>query len=117
MKDIEELEAAVRALSSKKAEKITALRVKDITSLANYFVIASGSSTTHVKALADEVEYQMSQKGIEPHGIDGSPSSNWIVLDYIDVVVHIFNEEAREFYQLEHLWADGEPVDVSEWDK
>ena len=117
MKDIEELEAVVKALSSKKAEKITALKIKDITSLANYFVIASGTSSTQVKALADEVEYQLGQKGVKPHGIDGSPSSNWIALDYIDVVVHIFHEEAREFYQLEHLWADGEPVVISEWDK
>jgi len=117
MKDIEELEVAVKALSSKKAEKITALKIKDITSLANYFVIASGTSSTQVKALADEVEYQLGQKGVKPHGIDGSPNSNWIALDYIDVVVHIFHEEAREFYQLEHLWADGEPVDISDWDK
>ncbi len=117
MTDFEELEVAVKALSSKKAEKITALKVKDITVLANYFVIASGTSSTQVKALADEVEFQMEQKGVKLHGKDGSSNNDWIVLDYIDVIVHIFYEETRDFYQLEHLWADGEPVDVSDWDK
>ena len=117
MTDREELETAVKALSSKKALDIKVLKVDDLTILANYFVIASASSTTQVKALADEVEYQLAQKGVKPKGIDGSPSNNWIVLDYIDVIVHVFQEEAREFYQLEHLWADGEPVDISEWDK
>ena len=63
------------------------------------------------------IKNQLAQKGVKPKGIDGSPSNNWIVLDYIDVIVHVFQEEAREFYQLEHLWADGEPVDISEWDK
>lgn len=113
MTDREELEIAVKALDSKKANKITALKVDDLTILANYFVIASASSTTQVKALADEVEYQLGEKGVKPKSIEGYQSQNWIVLDYYDIIVHVFLEETRDFYQLERLWADGTPVDIS----
>ena len=113
MTDREELEIAVKALDSKKANKITALKVDDLTILANYFVIASASSTTQVKALADEVEYQLGEKGVKPKSIEGYQSQNWIVLDYYDIIVHVFLEETRDFYQLERLWADGAPVDIS----
>lgn len=113
MTENEELEIIVKALDSKKAEKITALKVGKLTILGNYFVIASASSTTQVKALADEVEYQLEQKGVIPKSIEGVQSKNWIVLDYIDFIVHVFTNEARDFYQLEHLWADGEKVDIS----
>ncbi|MCH5207124.1 MAG: ribosome silencing factor [Oscillospiraceae bacterium] len=113
MTDREELEIAVKALDSKKATEITALKVKDLTILANYFVIASASSTTQVKALADEVEYRLEQAGVTPKSIEGAGSRSWIVMDYVDVIVHIFQEEQREFYQLERLWADGEQVDIS----
>lgn len=113
MTDFEEMEIAVKALDSKKAEEISVLKVKDLTILANYFVIASASSTTQAKALADEVEYQLGQKGITPKSIEGVQSKSWIVLDYVDVIVHVFTEDTRDFYQLERLWADGERVDIS----
>lgn len=113
MTDREELEIAVKALDSKKAMKITALKVEDLTILANYFVIASASSTTQVKALADEVEYQLGEKGVKPKSIEGYQSQTWIIIDYYDVMVHVFLEETRDFYQLERLWADGTPVDIS----
>lgn len=113
MTDREELEIAVKALDSKKAIKITALKVEDLTILANYFVIASASSTTQVKALADEVEYQLGEKGVKPKSIEGYQSQTWIILDYYDVMIHVFLEETRDFYQLERLWADGTPVDIS----
>lgn len=113
MTDREELEIAVKALDSKKALKITALKVEDLTILANYFVIASASSTTQVKALADEVEFQLGEKGVKPRSVEGYQSQTWIILDYYDVMVHVFLEETRDFYQLERLWADGTPVDIS----
>ena len=113
MTDREELEVAVKALDSKKARDIKALKVDDLTILANYFVIASATSTTQVKALADEVEYQLGLKGVTPKSIEGEQSKTWIVLDYVDIIVHVFLEETRDFYQLEHLWADGTPVDIS----
>lgn len=113
MTDREELEIAVKALDSRKAKDITALKVEDLTILANYFVIASATSTTQVKALADEVEYQLGEKGVKPKSIEGYQSQTWIVLDYYDIIVHVFLEETRDFYQLERLWADGTPVDIS----
>ena len=113
MTDREELEIAVKALESKKAKNITALKVDDLSILANYFVIASASSTTQVKALADEVEYQLGEKGVKPMGIEGYQSMEWIVLAFYDIIVHVFLEEPRDFYQLERLWADGTPVDIS----
>ncbi len=114
MTDREELEIAVKALDSRKAKNITALKVEDLTILANYFIIASATSTTQVKALADEVEYQLGEKGVKPKSIEGYQSQTWIVLDYYDIIVHVFLEETRDFYQLERLWADGTPVDISE---
>ena len=114
MTDREELEIAVKALDSRKAKNITALKVEDLTILANYFIIASATSTTQVKALADEVEYQLGEKGVKPKSIEGYQSQTWIVLDYYDSIVHVFLEETRDFYQLERLWADGTPVDISE---
>lgn len=114
MTDREELEIAVKALDSRKAKNITALKVEDLTILANYFIIASATSTTQVKALADEVEYQIGEKGVKPKSIEGYQSQTWIVLDYYDIIVHVFLEETRDFYQLERLWADGTPVDISD---
>lgn len=115
MTDIEILKEGVRALDSKKAYDIKILKVRDLTILANYFVIVSGTSTTQVKALADEVEFKLSQKGAEPKQVEGRQSSNWIVLDYIDVVFHVFYTETREFYDLERLWQDGEEIDPAEF--
>ncbi|HIS75623.1 MAG TPA: ribosome silencing factor [Candidatus Merdivicinus excrementipullorum] len=107
------MENAVRILDSKKARDIRVIRVGDLTILGEYFVIAAGSSSTQVKMLADEVEYQLGQKGEKPHNVEGYKSENWIVLDYTDVIVHVFYEETREFYDLERLWADGEQIDIS----
>ncbi|MBQ8171985.1 MAG: ribosome silencing factor [Oscillospiraceae bacterium] len=115
MTDREELEIAVKALDSKKAKDIKAMKVDELTTLTSYFVIASATSTTQVKALADEVEFKLGEKGVQAKSIEGYQSKTWICLDYIDVIVHIFLENDREFYQLEHLWADGTPVDISEW--
>lgn len=114
MTDREELEIAVKALDSRKAKNITALKVEDLTILANYFIIASATSTTQVKALADEVEYQLGEKGVKPKSIEGYQSQTWIMLDYYDIIVHVFLGETRDFYQLERLWADGIPVDISD---
>ena len=114
MTDREEYEGAVKALDSKKAKNIKVLKGDDLTILANYFVIASATSTTQVKALADEVEYQLGERGVKPKSIEGYQSKTWICLDYIDVIVHVFLESERDFYQLEHLWADGTPVDISD---
>ncbi len=115
MTDIEILKIGVKALDSKKAHNIKILKVKDLTILANYFVIASGTSTTQVKALADEVDYQLSEAGEQPKQVEGRQSSSWIVLDYIDVIFHVFCTDTREFYDLERLWQDGEEISVEQF--
>lgn len=106
------LEIAVKALDSKKAVEITALEVGSLTVVADYFVIAAGTSTTQVRALADEVEYQMELQGITPRQIEGK-ATGWILLDYHDIVIHVFLQDQREYYNLEKLWADAKELDIS----
>ncbi len=93
-------------LDSKKAKEITAIEIRDLTTIGDYFVIASGGSNAQVKALSDAVEEGMTALGFEPRRIEGYQSAMWIVLDYYDVIVHIFLDQTREFYSLERLWAD-----------
>lgn len=105
-------EIAIKALDSKKAVNIEVRRIGDLTVLADHFVIATGTSSTHVKALADEVEFKLHEAGFEPRQIEGY-STGWILLDYSDVVVHVFSPEQREHYSLEKLWADAVVEDIS----
>ena len=106
-------EIAVKALDSKKGKEIRLIRIDKITTLAEYFVICTGSSNTQINALCDEVEKELTEKGEEPLHREGYRGGTWVLLDYGCVVVHVFNDEARKFYSLEHLWADGEEVDLS----
>ncbi len=109
----ETIEVAVKALDSKRAENIRVIGIRDLTVIADYFIIANGTSTTQTKALADEVEYQLKELGKAPERTEGYQGANWIVLDYGDIVVHVFYKETRQFYNLERLWSDGESVDIS----
>jgi ribosome-associated protein len=102
-----------KILDRKKAQDVRVLKVQDLTVLTDYFVIASGTSTTQVGALADEVDYQLAQQGIKPYATEGFDSKNWVLLDYSSVIVHVFVPNTRTYYDLEHLWADGQPVDIS----
>ncbi|MGN1481824.1 ribosome silencing factor [Porcipelethomonas sp.] len=111
----EMLKKIIKTLDSKKAESIQAIKISDLTILADYFVIASGNSSTQTKTLAEEVEYQMSLSGVEPNKKEGYNGSNWIILDYGDIVVHVFYKETRDYYQLERLWSDGEKIDIEEF--
>lgn len=106
-------EIAVKALDSKKGKEIRLIRIDKITTLAEYFVICTGTSNTQINALGDEVEKELTEKGEEPLHREGYRGGTWVLLDYGCVVVHVFNDEARKFYSLEHLWADGEEVDPS----
>ena len=105
-------EIAVRALDDKKGKEIKLIRIDKITTLAEYFVICTGSSNTQINALCDEVEKRLPEAGEEPLHREGYRGGTWVLLDYGCVVVHVFNDEARKFYSLEHLWADGEEVDL-----
>ena len=112
MTALEKVKVAVRALDAKKASDIRVIRIGDITVIADYFVFAGGTSTTQVKSLSDEVDYQLGLLGEQPLHTEGYQSANWIVLDYGDVVIHTFYKETREFYSLEKLWSDGEEIDI-----
>lgn len=109
----EKFELIIRTLDLKKGEDIQALKVADLTILADYFVIVNGTSNTHARTLADEVEFQLSQKGVEPQRRESDTGNTWIILDYADILVHVFDKTQRHFYNLEGLWADANPVDIS----
>ena len=102
-----------KALDGKKGEEIKVLKTEGLTTLADYFVICTATSTTQIKALADVCEKTLKDAGEPPHHVEGHRGGTWILLDFSSVVVHIFNEEAREFYDLERLWSDAAPVDLS----
>ena len=100
-------------LDDKKARSVKIIETNKQTIIADYFVIATGTSSTHIRSLAGEVEFQLKDKhGVEPSRISGHESTDWIILDYDSVLAHIFNSEARDYYKLEKLWGDGESVDV-----
>ncbi|MCM1314951.1 MAG: ribosome silencing factor [Prevotella sp.] len=109
----ERLETIIKALDLKKGEDIQALKVADLTILADYFIIVNGTSNTHARTLADEVEFRLSQKGIEPQRRESDTGNTWIILDYADIIIHVFDKNQRQFYNLEGLWADANPVDIS----
>ena len=100
-------DAAAAALDGKKALDINVLTVEKSTALADFFVIAAGTSSTHIKALADETEFKVKENlGVEPMHIEGADDKTWILLDYGCVVVHVFTRQARDYYKLDKLWAD-----------
>lgn len=103
-----------KALDSKKGLNIKVIEISDVSSLADYMVIANGTSSTQVKAMADEVEYRLDNMGYSVSHIEGHRSNSWILLDYVDIIVHVFSEEAREYYDLERLWQDGKGLDISD---
>lgn len=105
---------AAKALDDKKAKDLQVLKTADLTTLADYFVICSGTSTTQVKALADFCEKTLKDAGEMPHHTEGHGDDGWVLLDYSSVIVHVFMPEAREFYKLERLWNDAEQVDLSD---
>ena len=103
-----------QAMASKKGKDIRVLETDGVTTLADYFVLCSGSSAPQLKALADAGEKAMKDHGILPHHVEGHRGGTWILQDYGDVVVHVFDKEARAFYDLDRLWADAKTVDLSD---
>ena len=108
---------AAKALDEKKGKEISAIEITDITTLADYFVIATGSSNTQINALCGAVEKAMKlleeQAGEKPLRREGYRDGTWVLLDYGCICVHVFSAEARSFYDLERLWADGKPLDLT----
>jgi ribosome-associated protein len=105
---------AVQVLDNKKAGDIKLLKVDGKTVITDYFVIATGNSSTQVKSLADEVEYRLHVAGLNDVRLEGTLSNEWKILDCHDVIIHIFSNEARNFYKLEKLWADAEDIDIND---
>lgn len=114
MTTIETANAAVQILDNKKAMNLRMLRISGISVLSDYFILANGTSGTHVKALADELEFKMKEQYAKvPSHIEGYRSNSWIILDYDDIIIHIFTPQARDFYDLDRLWQDGEEISLS----
>lgn len=105
--------AVTKALDEKKGMDIKLLKIDKVSSLADYFLICTGTSNTHVKTLCDYAEFTLEELGETMLGREGHRGNAWELLDYGTIVIHVFTEEAREFYALERLWADAEAVDLS----
>lgn len=105
---------ATKALDMKKGMNIKLMKIDRVSSLADYFLICTGTSNTHVRTLCDAAEYAMEQVGEQPLGREGHRGNTWELLDYGCLVIHVFTDEARKFYDLERLWADGETVDLKD---
>ena len=105
---------AAEAALKKKALDVTILDLSGLTVIADYFVICSGESTTQVKAVAESIEEELAKKRKKPLGIEGTAHSHWILLDYGDVVIHVFEKETRAYYNLEKLWMDAKIIEIDE---
>jgi len=109
---IQLLRACAEAAASKKGERIVGLDLSGLEGVADYFLICSGSSEPQVKAIAEAVEERLRGMGVKPWHIEGREGRRWVLLDFVDVVVHVFHEKTREYYLLERLWGDARSVDL-----
>ena len=105
---------AVRAAEDKQARNLRVLDLREITSFADYFVIATGTNTRQIQAIADEVHHRLKKLGEMPASIEGYDNAEWVLMDYGDYLVHIFSEKARLYYDLERLWRDAKTIPVPE---
>ena len=101
-----------KALDDKKAKDIKIIDIHEVSVIADYFVIASGSNLNQVQAMVDNVEEQLGRAGYEPKQVEGTRGSNWILMDYGDLIIHVFDEENRLFYDLERIWRDGKVLEM-----
>lgn len=109
---IEALKIAAAAADDKKAHDLVALDISGIASFADYFLLCTGDSSRQMQAIADEVEKRLKVNGLRPSHVEGYQNSEWILMDYIDLVIHIFSKTARAYYDLERLWRDGKKLDT-----
>lgn len=106
---------AIEALEEKKGEDIRVIDIRDVTVIADYFIIASGLNPKQVQAMADEVEERLGREGFAFRQVEGYRNANWILMDYGDIIVHVFCHSDRLFYDLERIWRDGKSMDASEF--
>lgn len=111
----EMVKIAINALEEKKAENIRVIDIGKVSVLADYFIIAEGKNRNQIQALTDSVEKDLGKAGAVPKQIEGYESANWILMDYADIIVHIFDNENRLFYDLERIWRDGVCVDAKDF--
>lgn len=109
-----EVKLIVNAAQDKKAFDINVLNIAGLSSIADYFVVASGNNERQAVAIADEIEDKMSEIGLEPLNKEGHQTGRWVLLDYGDIIVHVFHREEREFYNLEKLWVDAESIEIED---
>ncbi len=115
MKESREMaKLAIQALEDKKAEDIRVIDISEVSVVADYFLIASGNNRSQIQALADNVQETLGRAGFEMRQVEGYGTANWILMDFGDVIVHIFDKENRLFYNLERIWRDGKAIEVSE---
>ena len=114
MEILEVVKKAVSALEDKKAEDITVIDIGGVSSIADYFIIANGSNANQLTAMQDAVDEAFYKAGFQAKQIEGNRNSTWILIDYNDVIVHLFSKEDRLFYDLERIWKDGKVIDISE---
>lgn len=114
MESKEMVKIAYAALEDKKAEDIRVIEIKDISIIADYLIIANGSNSSQVQALVDNVDEKLSEAGVSNKRIEGNRNSSWILMDYNDVIVHVFSREDRLFYDLERIWRDGKDISKEE---
>ena len=107
------LKVIIDALQDKKAEDIRVIDISNVSVIADYFVIASGSNTNQIQAMVDNVEEEMFKAGYDDPKVEGYNTASWILLDYKDVIVHVFSEDDRSFYNIERIWRDGKEVDIN----
>ena len=109
----EMVKVMVAALQDKKAEDIRIIDISNVSVIADYFVIANGNNPNQIQAMVDNVEEQMYKSGFDDPKVEGYNSASWILLDYHDVILHVFSEEDRAFYNIERIWQDGKEIDVN----
>lgn len=110
------VKTAYAALSDKKGEDITIIDIRSVSVMADYFIIASGSNANQVQAMVDHVDEELGNMGCTCRQVEGYRSANWILMDYGDIIIHVFDRENRLFYDLERIWRDGNTLDISEFE-
>ena len=110
----EMVKVAYEALEDKKGEDIRIIEISEISTIADYFIIANGTNTSQVSALVDSVDEKLGKLGIQPKRVEGARSLSWVLMDYGDIIVHVFMKEDRLFYDLERIWKDGKFIDMEE---
>ena len=114
MEMLEIVKQAVKALEDKKAEDVKVIDIREVSSIADYFIIANGSNQNQLQAMQDAVDEAIYKAGLQAKQIEGNNNSTWILIDYNDIIVHLFSKEDRLFYDLERIWKDGKIVDIAD---